>query len=174
MSRLSELFAEFGTDKNSVHSYGPAYEELFCEWRSDPIKLLEIGIKDGGSLRAWREYFSSGEIHGLDMSPETMIVGESRIQTHCCRQDDSRALYEIGKRHGPFQLIVDDGSHQLVDIMASYLVLRGFLADGGIYVIEDLQDFSWTGYFQTPDFQIVDLRHVKNRYDDILVVARKS
>jgi hypothetical protein len=30
-----------------------------------PIKLLEIGVENGCSIKMWEEYFPNGEIYGL-------------------------------------------------------------------------------------------------------------
>src|SRR6266480_1505798 len=61
--------AEFGqltrighgkTDKADNHKFTVIYEHLFAPLRRSPIRLCEIGIAGGGSLRMWSEYFSKG------------------------------------------------------------------------------------------------------------------
>jgi len=37
--------------------YFPVYEKHFAPLRDKPIKLLEIGVLNGGSLEMWRKYF---------------------------------------------------------------------------------------------------------------------
>ncbi len=36
-------------------------------------RILEIGVKEGASIRMWQEYFPEAEIHGLDMFDEFPI-----------------------------------------------------------------------------------------------------
>jgi hypothetical protein len=44
---------------------------------------------------------------------------------------------------GPFDIIIDDGSHRVWHVLASFEVLFPLLKDGGIYVIEDIQSSYW-------------------------------
>ena len=49
------------------------------------------------------------------------------------------------------------------------------LADGGIYIIEDIQSELEAKKLNEaiPNSKIVDLRGVKNRYDDLILVYKK-
>src|SRR5712671_6209617 len=70
MKSLVEIFQERGTttDKWTVHpKYVHFYEEIFAPIRETTKSVLEIGICEGGSLRAWKEYFSDATIYGLDI-----------------------------------------------------------------------------------------------------------
>ena len=50
-----------------VH-YFEAYERRFARFRGTPVVVLEIGVKDGGSLALWRQYFGeSARIFGADL-----------------------------------------------------------------------------------------------------------
>ena len=58
-----------------------------------------------------------------------------------------------------------------------YHNFKSHLSPGAIYIIEDVQDLDSTnGTFETLDpakrIEILDLRGVKRRYDDVLVVLR--
>jgi hypothetical protein len=55
-------------------------------------------------------------------------------------------LHHLGETYGPFDIIVDDGSHQVDDVMQSWVILWDYLADGGWYCIEDLQTAYWSAY----------------------------
>lgn len=39
---------------------------------------------------------------------------------------------------GPWDLIIDDGSHRCEDIVASYELLKGFVKKDGFYIVEDI------------------------------------
>ena len=49
--------------------YFPIYEKHFEPIRNKPIKILEIGILNGGSLEMWRYYFPEATIVGIDINP---------------------------------------------------------------------------------------------------------
>ena len=70
----------------------------FCHrWTDKEVKLLEIGVHKGGSLKLWRDYFPRGTIVGIDLKlPEGFIPGE-RIQLFKGSQADTRFLSEVAK-----------------------------------------------------------------------------
>ena len=55
----NELFRIFSADTNvhKWHHYFDIYERHFGRYRDRPIRMLEIGVFRGGSLRMWKEYF---------------------------------------------------------------------------------------------------------------------
>jgi hypothetical protein len=126
------------------HGYTKLYERHLRHLRRRPVKLLEIGIGGydsptwgGSSLRTWRDYFFRGEIHGLDIYEKR--IDESRIQAHRGDQSDDAFMRRLGAAHGPFDVIIDDGSHVNAHIRASFAALfEDHLRPGGVYVIEDL------------------------------------
>ncbi len=171
---ICDIMHYSGTDKSEVHSYCDAYGPLIEPLRSTHSPILEIGVHAGNSLRAWRDFFPNAHIHGIDINPSFMVRGEDRISTHHMDSRDVQAVTQWAKDHGPFQLIVDDGSHILEDMVLAFAVLSHFLIDGGIYVIEDVQsegDMEALSHF--PGATVYDRRNVKGRYDDIMVVFRK-
>ena len=79
----------------------------------------------------------------------------------------------IGK--SGFDLIIDDGCHNLYSQIACLFSLEPYLAKGGFYVIEDVQDIDSAREMATMfRGNLEDLRHVKGRYDDILVWWKKK
>ena len=154
MSRpsLPELALLHRTDKEGTHFYAAAYERHLQHLRDRPIRLLEIGVggysdptKGGESLRMWKEYFPLGQIIGVDIHDKSALA-EERITILRGDQGDPAFLERLGVEHGPFDVIVDDGSHLSAHVIASFRGLFGFLTDDGIYAIEDLQTSYWPRY----------------------------
>lgn len=150
MSRdLSKLATHFGTDKWGNHKYTPHYQHHLGHLRDAPIKLLEIGIggysragAGGASLRMWKAFFPHGQITGLDLQDKS-FVNEERIRAFQGDQTDAALLHEINTLAGPFDVIIDDGSHRSAHIIATFEILYPLLKDGGIYVVEDTQTSYW-------------------------------
>lgn len=148
---LTELAARFGSDKFGGHWYTPHYEHHFAPWRDRRLRILEIGIGGyqapdlgGESLRMWKHYFTRGLVYGLDIYDKS-AVAQPRVRVLRGSQSDPEALARIVAEHGPFDVIVDDGSHVNSDVLASFDALFPTLAPGGLYVVEDVQTSYWPG-----------------------------
>lgn len=142
---LSRLAIEHGTDKFGYHDYTPNYHKLFRHLKDEPIKVLEIGVggyadedRGGQSLAMWRDYFVNASIVGIDIRAKTMDLGE-RVTIKQGSQIDPDFLDLLVAEHGPFDIIIDDGSHQNAHVVESYGLLWPALNPGGIYVAEDVQ-----------------------------------
>lgn len=128
---LFQLAYKYNTDKaGPQHNYIPFYE---ANLPANPKKLLEIGIKEGASMRMWREYFPKCELHGMDLFeefPQPEIEGVTWWKGH---QANYYMLEQLLREE--FDVIIDDGSHisrhQLMTFFALYT--------GKHYFIEDLQ-----------------------------------
>jgi hypothetical protein len=153
---LPALATYFGTDKWGGHWYAQHYQRHFEAFRTKPIRLLEIGIggyddplKGGESLRMWKAYFPRGLIFGLDVT-DKRAHEESRIRTLIGSQDDEELLKSISARYGPFDVIIDDGSHFNAHILKSFRVLFPLLSENGIYAVEDTQTAYWPQFGGAP------------------------
>lgn len=124
---LKELAFMFGTDKLD-HNYIPFYEKYLPK---NPKKILEIGVKEGRSIRMWQKYFPETEIHGLDLFIEFPVPDIPGVTFHKGNQCDWRLLEKL--RNENFDVIIDDGSHNSRDQMITFFGLF----NGGHYFIED-------------------------------------
>lgn len=160
-----------GSDKDVHHCYGPLYDFLLGHNRDRREPILEIGIHRGASLRAWADAFPNATVHGIDIDPATAIDDHPRIVTHLTDVKDSLSLLGIAAASGPFQLIVDDGSHCINDIIIAFGVLYPFLVANGYYIIEDIANDDYLERLASlPSAKVFDMRHKTGRFDDALVV----
>ncbi|WP_394619047.1 class I SAM-dependent methyltransferase [Lentzea sp. JNUCC 0626] len=146
---LNALAAKHVADKWGLwHWFTPHYDRHFARLRAEPVRVLEIGIggyRDpdvgGGSLRMWRDYFPRGHVFGVDYFAKNGL-DEERITTVQGSQDDPDFLRALASEHGPFDIVIDDGSHINGHILTTFRELFPHVRNGGVYVIEDL----WTAY----------------------------
>ncbi len=141
---LSSLFDLHDTDKGYKHHYEEEYERHFGPRRDEPLRLLEIGVggyshpdRGGEGLRAWRDYFPRAQVHGLDVFTKRLDLGP-RVHLWRGAQTDVALLEELNEQVGPFDIVIDDGSHQQAELMQTFRILFPLLAPSGIYCIEDL------------------------------------
>ena len=125
------------------------YAELLVELRDRPVSLLEIGVDQGGSLFLWAQFFHhpNTRIFGIDLKlPNCRFP--NNVQTAVCDQNDAKTLSSIAEARGPFDIVIDDGSHFAVETRTCFRTLFPTgLKVGGWYIIED-----WAvGYWQDSD-----------------------
>lgn len=119
--------------------------EFFKELLHQPIRLLEIGVFRGQSAKMWEEYFPKGVIIGADIEPTAKQYQTGRICIEIADQSNIADLVSLGVRHGPFDIIVDDGSHFWNHQITTLRHLFPFLKPGGFFVVEDI-DTSFGAY----------------------------
>ncbi len=137
---LDQIGLLTGTDKSSKHhGYLNFYDSLFGGLRDRPIKLLEIGVDRGASLHMWAHYFTKAHCVGIDISPSALNHVGSRIDIAIGDQSDLAFLEKVRKTYGPFDIIIDDGSHIWDHQIVSFEALFESVRPDGFYVIEDLQ-----------------------------------
>ena len=127
------------TDKSSLcHDFLQLYDRILGGIRYEPVKLLEIGVYDGGSVRMWEEYFPRGKIVGVDIDARTARHRSERIDIEIVDQSNVEQLHGLAQTHGPFDVIVDDGSHVWDHQITSLRYLFPWVKPGGYYILEDL------------------------------------
>lgn len=172
---LIALAKHFGTDKWGAHRYAQHYQRHFAPLRDRPLTLLEIGIggysrsgQGGASLRMWKHYFPRGAIYGLDIHDKS-FVEEPRIRTFRGDQSDPDLLAKIVAEIGPPDIVIDDGSHQVKHVLATFEILFPMLAPDGIYVVEDTQTSYWPEYggAESPDDPHTSMARLKALVDGL-------
>lgn len=144
---LRDLYATHGgkvSDKWSI--YLDTYQRVFDPYRDQPVKLLEIGVQNGGSLEIWTRFFPHAEkLVGCDIDPAcgelryedprvSIVVGDANLAS------TEERIAAISER---FDIVIDDGSHTSSDIVRSFARYFPRLSTGGVFVIEDLHCSYW-------------------------------
>lgn len=133
-SSLTEFADHYGTNKGSMKMrFTETYDRLMSERRGDEVRLVEIGVACGASLKMWSRYFPAGEIVGVDIRPEcaAMCAGYRNV-----RIVTADAVAEA--QPGPWDYIIDDGSHLSGHIARTLRLWWPHLKPGGLYIVEDL------------------------------------
>jgi 23S rRNA U2552 (ribose-2'-O)-methylase RlmE/FtsJ len=133
------------------------------------LRILEIGVQNGGSLQMWRRYFGAAAvIFGIDIDPRCKEFEEDGCKIRIGDQSDPSFLNSVIDEMGGVDIVIDDGSHIASHQFASFNVLFPLLAQDGIYICEDLHTSYWDdwegGYKRTGTFieftkDIIDHMH---------------
>ena len=120
------------------------YDRYFSKIKKQKLKIIEIGIgghdmedRGGSSLRSLAKYFKNSKIYGIDLINKKLHE-RKRIKTFKGSQVDKNFLTEICKTYGPFDIIIDDGSHFVEHQKKTFEIMFNFLNFEGIYIIEDV------------------------------------
>lgn len=155
---LNYLDKKFDSDKD-FHGYLDFYKKKFRPLRFKKLKILEIGIGGhleenhlSGSLLMWASYFPRSKIYGIDLSRKPLFNRLKRVSTHVVDQSSSHQLQEYISKHGPFDIIIDDGSHFATHIQLTFDIFYPSLNLGGLYIIEDMGATYIKSFDGEPDF----------------------
>ena len=98
---------------------------------------------------------------------------------HLYQEDGTLSTCPDNIGHRLYDVIIDDGSHDPGHQVATARIFAPSLSPGGLYVIEDVSDLAaiWNGLSKVADdnhlkLAVFDLRHVKGRYDDVVITMR--
>jgi len=176
MATLSEVFARYegksgGGDKGSVHSYIDVYEREMT--KVTDVDLLEVGVFAGESLAMWQEYLFGSRVVGLDVDLSRCSLP---VDARLCDATDAVQLHAtLGG--ATFDYIIDDGSHRLDHQIRTFDLLWSRVKVGGKYFVEDIQsDADLAALVHVVERAglvpvTFDLRPVKGRYDDVLLMV---
>jgi cephalosporin hydroxylase len=182
---LEQLVDNERTDKNTVHSYLPLYQKLLKNKKDTAKNVLEIGIYKGGSIKLWSDFFTNATIYGLDNGTDIISINDTledlknknniKLYSSCDAYDEDVFKLNFLDKDVKFDFLLDDGPHSLESMIKFIKLYSQIMADDGILIIEDVQEYEWIEILKSvvPDhlkeyIKVYDLRKNKNRWDDIV------
>jgi O-antigen biosynthesis protein len=148
-SLLDLYIAHTGKVSDKWSIYLGTYDRIFSEYRNKPVRILEIGVQNGGSLEIWQRYFPHAElILGCDINAACsgLTFDDERIDVIVGDANTDEIEGGIAARSENFDIIIDDGSHKSSDIIRSFSRYFPRVSEGGIYIAEDLHCSYWNEY----------------------------
>lgn len=150
MNTLQDLYRSHeGKLSDRWSLYLDTYERVLAPWRERPLRMLEIGVQNGGSLEIWSRYFPNARVLvGCDINPLCGNLRYDDPRVHVVVGDASvQGAYDRIRALSPaFDLVIDDGSHLSSDIVRSFARYFPLLAECGLFIAEDLHCSYWRDY----------------------------
>ena len=127
-------------------SFASVYAAVFD--RVQPRRLLEIGIHEGASIRMWRDILGpEGFIAGLDIREKSCDAARGAASAVYLGFRGGRGFLDrIGAECGPFDLVIDDGSHRNAHMIYTLERMMRTVRPGGAYLVEDMFTSYWPNY----------------------------
>src|SRR5579875_452055 len=147
---LTKIFLEHaGCISDKWEHYLAIYESVLSEFveSGKPLRLLEIGVQNGGSLQIWSKYLPPGStIVGIDIDPACARL--SLGPNVSIRIGDAGDPIVLEKMLGDecFDIVIDDGSHRSEDVIKTFKACFGRVTPGGLYVVEDVHASYWASH----------------------------
>jgi len=146
--------------------YAKVYDKYMNEVVSDTpeLRMLEIGVQSGGSAMAWKQYGVDYFV-GLDIDPRCKRFESDADKRYIeiGSQSNETFLKELCKKHGPFDVVIDDGGHRANLINTSVRAIfpdDSCMKKDSVYFIEDLHVMYRCdeGYCQKPSdvYEFID------------------
>jgi hypothetical protein len=184
VDKLTLLLTSHGSDK-ALLGYVDVYQVIFASIRTKSEQsvptIVEIGIGSrnpalasnmgafgipGASLRAFSEYSPTANIIGGDVDLDTLFQ-EERIKTFHVDQLNQDSLTQFLVQSGSYDLLIDDGLHELDANLNTLLAALVRSKVGSWIVIEDISP-------DTADVWLAVAELLKGRYLSWLVKAPQS
>lgn len=157
-----------------VH-YMDVYEDQLSKVRRQrqivggEVHVVELGVGDGGSLEVWKEYFGPrSNVVGVDIDPTAKRSYGPGIQVVIGSQNSEPVLEQVVQLlDDQIDVVIDDGSHRGHDQVESFEYLWPKLADGGIYIVEDLHTAYWRSFGGGVQRRGTFIEYAKSQVDDL-------
>ena len=157
---LDKLFNHYGSDKANIfkvndktgHGYSKFYEKKLEKFKDKQINILEIGSYSGASAAAFIKHFPNSKVFCFDINISNFKYQSEKIHVFGIDINNEKKIKKTLKyifenyKFKEFDLIIDDGSHYLSDILIGLKYFFKLVKNDGLYVIEDFKHPNYYEY----------------------------
>src|SRR5690606_38962494 len=104
---------------------------------------------------------------GIDINPDCRQYEEGGIEIFIGEQGNPQFLETVLERYPRIDIVIDDGSHVMQDMIASFEHLYDRVSPDGVYLVEDTHTCYWDSYGGGLKRAGSFMEFVKDRLDDI-------
>lgn len=116
----------------------------------------------------WKEYLGSqSKIIGVDIDPECKAHDSENIEVFIGSQDDPKIINKIFKKYPRIDIVLDDGSHMMNHMIASFELMYNRLCSSGVYIVEDTHTCYWDEFGGGVEREGSFMEFVKFKMDEI-------
>jgi len=159
LNSLDDLLHYYGSDKADIflknkttgHGFSKYYQNKLIDFKYKKINILEIGSYSGASAAAFAKFFPNSNVFCFDINISNFIYKSKQIHVFGLdiknKISAEKALNLILTKFNikEFDVIIDDGSHNLNDILITLKSFFKLLKKKGLFIIED---FKYPNYYK--------------------------
>jgi len=188
---LIKAFDNSNSDKNKVHKYAVVYDYIINTHylkKGSPLDMLEIGIRQGHSIKVWDECPFINSVTGLDITSKEQY--EESLKENNLEWNFSHKVELIHGVDGydphfvntlkpqKWDIILDDGDHIWESQIKFFNLYYDLLNPGGVIVCEDISQIYLPQLKQLgqqyEDFYVFDLRTKSNNHGNEIIAFIKK
>ena len=192
INSLDGLFYHYGSDKSDIfkktenkgHGYSKFYKQKLEKLQNHKLNILEIGSYAGASSAAFAKYLPESNIFCFDVNISNFKYKSKRIHVFGLDiKNQKKTIKTLNKiadqlRIKEFDIIIDDGSHNLSDILIALKLFFKYLKNKGLYVIEDFKHPNYYQYNKNINHILIDelFKNLekKNTFNSILFTKNEQ
>ena len=192
INSLDKLFYHYGSDKSDIfkktekksHGYSKFYKQKIEKLKNQKINILEIGSYAGASAAAFVKYLPKSNIFCFDINISNFEYKSKKIHVFGIdiknQKKTIKTLNKITEKFKikEFDIIIDDGSHNLSDILIALKFFFKYLRSKGLYVIEDFKHPNYYQYNKNINHLLIDELfenlEKKNTFNSILFTKNEQ
>ena len=176
---LDALFHHYGSDKANIfkisnstgHGFSKFYNKYFYQIKNKNISILEIGSYAGASAAAFVKFLPKAKVYCFDINISNYKYASKNIEVYGIDVNNKKKVEKLlnkiflKKNFNGFDYIIDDGSHNLSDILSSLNLFFKHLKSRGFYIIEDYKHPNYYSYNKNVNHILIDelLEKFKNK-----------
>ena len=179
LNSLDALFYHYGSDKSEIikktqnkgHGYSKFYKKKLEGFKNKKINILEIGSFAGASAVAFSKYLPQANIFCFDINISNFKYKSNKIHVFGLNiNDEKKIIKEIKNifdhfKFEEFDIIIDDGSHNLSDILVALKLVFKYLKNKGLYIIEDFRHPNYYPHNKNINHILIDefFKNIENK-----------
>lgn len=148
MDLLHFIETNYNAKKVSKYAVGyihEFYNDIFSDLKDQNLKILEIGIHNGDSIRIWSDFFVNSEITCIDIVENDLAKDlKNKNNVNCIYADAYDEVILEKLKNQKFDIIIDDGPHTFDSFIFFIDFYFQLLNPNGYFILEDIVDTSWS------------------------------